>query len=101
MEVVRVPVTFEARQTHVGQYKRYGDFFREWVITTDRSMEETVEWCFNNLYQRRVPPKEEWNRRIVYGGDKWSDMGYYFGGYYSILQIEKGFKFVICEPYAD
>lgn len=92
---------FEAKQTHVGQYKRYGDFFREWEITTDRSMEETVEWCFNNLYQRRVPPKEEWNRRIVCGGDKWGDMEYYFGGYYSILQIEKGFKFVICEPYAD
>lgn len=101
MEVVRVPVTFEARQTHVGQYKRYGDFFREWVITTDRSMEETVEWCFNNLYQRRVPPKEEWNRRIVYGGDKWGDMGYYFGGYYSISSLGNGFKFVICEPYAD
>lgn len=91
----------EAKQIHCGQYKRYGDFFRVWEVKTDLSKEETVEWCFENLYKRRVPHTGEWHANIRYGGPKWSDASYYFAGYYSIEPIDGGFKFTICEPYAD
>lgn len=92
---------FEAKMVHCGQYKRYGDFYREWEIRTDRSEEETVEWCFENLYKRRVPRYSEWRKNIQYGGARWHDAGYYFAGHYSIHPIDGGFKFTICEPYAD
>ena len=92
---------FTATQTHCGQYKPYGDFFRVWEISTDRSKEETVEWCFENLSKRRVPTSAEWHKNIRIDGEKSGDAGYYFAGYYAIEPIESGFKFTICEPFAD
>ena len=91
----------EAKQTHCGQYKRYGDFYREWAIQTDMGREETVNWCFENLYKRRVPTSEEWHKEIRVGGGHAGDYSYYFAGYYTISKIEGGYKFTICEPYAD
>lgn len=91
----------EAKQTHCGQYKRYGDFFREWFVESDMSEEETLEWCFSNLYKRRVPESAAWHANIRIGGEKWHDAGYYFGGYYTLEKVDNGYRFVICEPYAD
>lgn len=92
---------FEAKQTHCGQYKRYGDFFRVWEVKTDKSKEETVDWCFENLYKKRVPESAEWHKNIQYGGAKSGDMEYYFAGYYSVKAIDGGFEFTVCTPYDD
>lgn len=91
----------EAKQIHCGQYKPYGDFFRVWNVQTDLSKSEAIKWCFDNLYKRVVPPTGEWHAKIRYGGPKFSDADYYFSGYYSIEEIEGGFTFSICEPFAD
>lgn len=91
----------KSMQTHVGQYRRYGDFFREWDIETDEPKEAVLEYCFSELYTRRVPEEAEWKANIVYGGPKSDDAGYYFGGYYSLKKTETGYYFTICEPYAD
>lgn len=91
----------EAKQTHCGQYKRYGDFFREWFVESDMSEEETLEWCFSNLYKRRVPESAEWHANIRIGGAKSGDAGYYFAGYYTFKKVDNGYRFVICEPNAD
>lgn len=90
----------EAKQTHCGQYKRYGDFFREWEIMTNLPEEEVIEWCFENLLKRKVPPEREWHANII-GGEKNGDYRYYFAGYYSISKIDGGYKFVVCVPYTD
>lgn len=91
----------EAKQIHCGQYKPYGDFFCVWNVQTDMTKEEVIKWCFENLYKRIVPPSGEFHANIRYGGPKSNDPGYYFAGYYSIEEIESGFKFSICEPFAD
>ena len=92
----------EAKQTPCGQYKRYGDFFRVWTIKTDLPQEEVVAWCFENLYHGRVLPcSGEYHSNIRYGGPKFNDAGYYFRGYYTIEKIDGGYKFTICEPFAD
>lgn len=91
----------EAKQTHYGQHKRYGDFFSEWEIITDLQEDEVIEWCFANLYNHRVPPSGEWHANIRYGAEKSGDAAYYFAGYYSIEKIDCGFKFIICEPFCD
>ena len=43
----------------------------------------------------------EFRKNTVYGGEKSHDMSYYFAGYYDLQETENGFKFIICEPYAD
>lgn len=91
----------KATQIHCGQYKRYGDFFRVWNIQTDMPKEEVIKWCFENLYKRVVPPSGEFHANIRCGGPRHSDLEYYFAGYYTIEDTEDGFKFSICEPYAD
>ena len=91
----------EAKQTHCGQYKRYGDFFREWFVESDMSEEETLEWCFSNLYKRRVPESAEWHANIRIGGEKHDDERYYFAGYYTFKKVVGGYRFVICEPNTD
>lgn len=91
----------EAKQIHCGQYKSYGDFFRVWAVQTDLPKNEVIEWCFQNLYKRAVPPSGEWHTNVRFGGQKFSDAGYYFSGYYSVEEIEGGFKFTVCEPFAD
>ena len=46
----------EAKQTHCGQYKPYGDFFRIWNVQTDLPQDEVVKWCFEKLYHGKVLP---------------------------------------------
>lgn len=93
---------YKAIQTHCGQYRPYGDFFREWEIETiDNNKESVLNYCFENLYKRKVPTEAEWKAAIKYGNEKFGDAGYYFAGYYKLTQIEKGWKFIICEPFAD
>ena len=91
----------EAKQTHCGQYKRYGDTFKEWDITSDLPKEEVVKWCFDNLTNREVPESAEWHANIRIGGAKSGDAGYYFAGYYTFKKVDNGYRFVICEPNAD
>ncbi len=93
----------KSTQTHCGQYKRYGDFFRVYEIETDLTDEEIViKWCFENVYKRVVPKEDEYMRAIRYGtGEKSGDADYYFAGYYSIKKVNGGFRFQICEPYTD
>lgn len=92
---------FIAKPVHSGQYQRYGDYFRVWDITTDADQETTLEWCFENVYRRRIPEKSEWHKNIQYGGEKSNDMKYYLDGWYEMHTIPEGFRFTVCEPYAD
>lgn len=91
----------KSTHTHAGQYRRYGDFFREWEIETDEPEEAVLEYCFTELYKRRVPEEAEWKANIRCGGPKSGDAGYYFAGYYNLKKTETGYHFTICEPYAD
>ena len=92
----------KATQTHCGQYKRYGDFFRVWEIETDEDEEAVREYCFSELYKKKDMPTEAvWRAAVRYGGERWSDPGYYFRGYYKLNETEIGYKFTICEPFAD
>lgn len=93
----------EATKIHSGQYKRYGDSFYVWEITTDEPEEKVIDYCFRELYKKDqpLPSKEEWSAAIKIGGEHARDMNYYFRGYYTLGKTEKGYKFTICEPYAD
>lgn len=91
----------ESKNIHCGQYKPYDDFYRVWDITTTEPKEKVLEYCFTKLYQRRVPPEAEWLAAIRYGGERWHDPGYYFAGWYRLEPTEHGYKFTVCEPYAD
>lgn len=93
---------FEAKQTHCGQYKRYGDYFHKWDIETDLPKEEVLEKCFSELYKRKIPESTEWHKEIRYGtGEHSGDANYYFAGYYTLTKTEGGYQFSVCEPYAD
>lgn len=92
----------EAKQTHCGQYKPYGDCFRIWNVQTDLPQDEVVKWCFEKLYYGKVlPTHAEWKANIIYGAPHSSDPGYYFAGYYDIREIDGGFEFKVCEPFCD
>jgi cytochrome oxidase Cu insertion factor (SCO1/SenC/PrrC family) len=94
---------FKAMETHMGQYKRYGDSFREWDVLTDSTDKaEVLEYCFENLYKRRVPESVEYHQNIRHGSGKHAgDANYYFAGYYELAKINGGYHFKVCEPYAD
>lgn len=96
-------MNFKAKRTHCGQYRPYGDFFRVWEIETNCEDEEKVlDFCFTELYTRRVPSKAEWSAEIRIGsGSHAHDPAYYFAGYYTLTKIENGYEFKICEPFAD
>jgi len=90
---------YEVKQTHCGQYKRYGDFFREWKITTDESdIEKVKQYCFENLY-KELPESNEWHKNIR--GKMQGNDSYYFRGYYTLKKVENGYLFIVCEPYTD
>ena len=92
----------EVRQIHRGQYRRYGDFFMVWEVKTDNeNKEEVLNYLFENVYKRKVPPKAEWSANIRIGGKEYGNPGYYFAGYYCLDKIDGGYKFTICEPFAD
>ena len=97
-------MNFKAKQTHCGQYKPYGDFFLVWEIETDcEDKGKVLEYCFSELYKRRVPESAEWRRNIQAGGAKsgWENADYYFAGYYTLDKTAPGYKFTVCEPFAD
>lgn len=95
-------MSFESRETYCSQYKPYGDFFRVWEIETDEEKDKVLEYCFTNLYKCRVPESSEWHKNIRFGtGLKSGDANYYFAGYYSLEKVDNGFKFTVCEPFAD
>lgn len=90
------------KQVHCGQYKRYGDFFRIWELETEiQDKEQVLNYCFENLYERKLPAEHEWRKKIQNGQEKFGDADYYFAGYYNISKINKGWKFTVCEPYCD
>lgn len=92
-----------AKQTHRGQYRRYGDFFRVWEIETDESEEAVREYCFTELYKKEdMPTCAEWKAAIrLPDGERCHDPAYYFRGYYYLTKTEAGYTFTVCEPYAD
>lgn len=93
---------FEAKQTHCGQYKRYGDFFRVWEIKTDLPRHEAVQRCFDELYHgRTLPSVIDYVTNTRPGGARSNDPDYYFAGYYTTKEMDGGFEFAICEPFAD
>lgn len=89
------------KQVHCGQYIRYGDFYRVWEIENPGEMDESAvrEYCRENLTNRDLPEKAEFLQQIR--GAKSGDYSYYFRGYYTLEKTETGYKFTICEPYAD
>lgn len=93
---------FKATQIHCGQYKPYGDMFDVWDIETDcGDKAKVLEYCFSELYKRRVPESAEWYRNIQTGGAKSGDANYYFAGYCTLEKTDIGYKFTVCEPYDD
>ena len=92
-----------AKQTHCGQYKRYGDFFRVWEIETDESEEAVREYCFTEIYKRKdLPAEATWRAAIRHpDGEHRNDPSYYFRGYYKLTKTEAGYTFTVCEPYAE
>ena len=91
----------ESKNVHCGQYKPSDDFYRVWEVNTDEPEEKVLEYCFSELYKRRVPPEAEWLAAIRYGGKHYYDPGYYFAGWYRLELAEHGYNFIVCEPYAD
>ncbi len=94
---------FKATQTHCGQYKPYGDFFRVWEIEAAcQDKGKVLKFCFGELYKRQVPESAEWHRNIrIQTGAKDGDANYYFAGYYTLEKTGTGWKFTVCEPFAD
>jgi predicted Fe-S protein YdhL (DUF1289 family) len=91
----------EAKKTYGGQQKRYGDYIQTWEIQTDQEQQEVLDYCLTNLSRRPLPSKSTWETNIRRGGEKEHDMGYYFGGYYTLNKTEGGYRFTITEPYCD
>lgn len=45
---------------HAGQYKRYGDTFRVWKITTDgENEEEVLKYIKENVFNKDLPLTSE------------------------------------------
>lgn len=92
---------FEAKKTHSGQYKRYGDSFYEWDIFTDLDEETVLNKCFKDVCKSTYPKFEEWQTNIRVGEAREYDYGYYFHGYYTLIKTEYGYHFTVCPPYTD
>lgn len=93
----------KATRVHCGQYKRYGDFFRVWDIETDENEETVRDYCFTELYKtnHEMPTKAQWHFAVRFDGEHHNDPSYYFRGYYELEKTETGYKFTVCEPFAD
>lgn len=91
-----------AKQIYCGQNESYGDFFRLWEVETNLPKEEVLSYCFTNLSRKQLPEHTEWLNEIRYGtGKHWNDAGYYFAGWYKLEKNKDGYKFTVCEPFAD
>ena len=93
----------EVKQTHCGQYERYGDFYRVWEITTDAYEEEVKAHCLSELAKKdNLPTEAQWRADIRYpDGAHCNDARFYFRGYYKLEKTSSGYTFTVCEPYAD
>ena len=90
----------KAKRIFSGQKRRYGDYIREWEITTDVAEKDAVEWIFDHLDIKRVPSMKEWQEKQK-RADGSTNYSVYFAGYYIIQKRPDGFLFVIRMPYAD
>lgn len=87
---------------HSGQYKRYGDTFRVWKITTDgENEEEVLKYIKENVFNKDLPSSGEWSANIRYGAEKAHDAAYYFRGCYTLEKLDDGYKYTVREPYCD
>ena len=59
-----------------------------------------IEKCFSELYKTKLPEEKEWRKEIIYGAG-FEDAVYYFRGYYTLEETAGGYKFTVCEQYAD
>jgi hypothetical protein len=82
----------ELKWTHAGQYKPYGDTFRECEIHTPDTLEEGT--ILNLVHNGNKLPKEEWQKGT-------GDIIVYFTGWYTITKTDYGYKYIGCEPYTD
>ena len=90
----------KAIETYSGQKKRYGDYFREWDIETEKTdFSEVLSECKKELCNRDIPLERDWLTNIR--GDKSGDMSYYFGGYCKLVKKDNGWHFTVGMPYAD
>ena len=80
MEIQHLGYTFECNCIHGGQYRPYGDTFKEYSIET-------------TCQDKDIPVKEEW--RKLEGPDN------YFRGYYELKVEPYGYRYIKCEPYTD
>lgn len=93
---------YKVQQTYCGQYRPYGDFYREYLIKTDDEIKAVEKWALENIEGvKGKAPKSEWDNNVRYGGEKFHDADYYFKGYYYIFKVSNGYKLVACEPYTD
>ena len=89
---VTMETNVELKWTHTGQYRPYGDTFRECEIhTPDVLKEDDILLLVDN---RGKLPKKEWEERTL-------NMMEYFRGWYTITKTPYGYKYVGCEPYTD
>lgn len=92
----------KAKMTHNGQYRRYGDSFKEWDIETDEPKEDVLAYCFKELYKYEVPEETEWRKTIREGDLFEKGLGsYYFSGYYTLKKTQDGYHFTVCLPFTD
>lgn len=82
----------ELKWTHAGQYRPYGDTFRECEIHTPDTLEDST--ILNLVHNGHKLPKEEWQKNT-------GDAMIYFTGWYTITKTDYGYKYVGCEPYTD
>lgn len=82
----------ELKWTHAGQYRPYGDTFRECEIhTPDIIDERDILLLVGN---ENKLPKEVWSNNA-------GNIMTYFKGWYTIEKTSYGYKYVGCEPYTD
>lgn len=96
MEIQHLGYTFECNQTHSGQYRPYGDTFKEYSIETTCQDRDIVVDMIKTILRpedKDIPVKEEWAK--LPGPDN------YFNGYYTIEKISDGWRYTKCEPYTD
>lgn len=86
--------TYEVSWTHVGQYRRYGDFFRVAEIRTTNRDPNAILEIMKTFYRCDVPLKKDWD-------NKRKTMSEYFAGWCIVEPIPGGFKYTKCEPYDD
>lgn len=92
----------EAKNTHTGQYFRYGDSHTIWDIITERPEEEAFAWAKENLlHGDDFPSYSEWMSNTKHNGPRQYDMEYYFRGYINFTKTSTGYRLEHVTPYTD